>query len=328
MIHCSLQLGGFRYKYLLTLLVICFSLLSPILLSLVFRIRRFKTETVGCFYSNVVCNKLRSLLSPLLEHAHIDEKKQQTNWSPSLHTHTQHTHGFDQRKSANTHATMANTHIGSTFYAYIPVWRLKKKSRDDETNKKRRKQKQRNALSLLRSIQCHRQTAAVAAVSRTRNQTRNSFEWIQYWADNRMVMKECYSFLGNKRQRLERGSPRFSFQFVVSSFTRILGELLDFNFLRERLDASEFDGKTEDSVKYNSPRDCVRYSTAKQSHWVEWRVKIDLKLKKKMLCLWDRIFVNLWTIRKSLCDVRVYLWTIGSIFWIFVSVSFVLVIMR
>lgn len=115
-------------------------------------------------------------------------------------------------------------HIDS-IYAYIPVWRLK--SRDDETKTKTIKI---NALSLLRSIQCHRQAETAATVSRTPH-IRTREKWIQYWADNRMVMKKCYSFLAYKKSiRTLFASIIISFQFVVwfcQDFTQII-------FLRER----------------------------------------------------------------------------------------------
>lgn len=107
---------------------------------------------------------------------YLDKKKQPTSWSPSASTHT-HTPAVRPEKIEYTCGD-STPHIDS-IYAYIPVWRLK--SRDDETKTKTLKQKI-NALSLLRSIQCHRQAATAATVSRTPHiRTRTKVNSVLSW---------------------------------------------------------------------------------------------------------------------------------------------------
>lgn len=210
----------------------------------------------------------------------VFKRRKQTNWSRSSRTHM-YTRD-DQRKSLNTCGVDGGSTHWQKINAYIPVWRLK--SRDDETKNATKTETTKHAK--LAQVHPVPQTCSSSnsssrgsiAHSRTRK------KWFQYWADNRMVMKKCYSFLGYKTTARTLFATIFiSIQFVVwfcADFTQLI-------FLRGRqwVNLMNIIDK-ENDLKWNtiSRRDQIIFPTRERHFYrfthFEWWIYCAIRLKE------------------------------------------------
>lgn len=136
------------------------------------------------------------------------------------------------------------------------------------------------------------------AHSRTRK------KWFQYWADNRMVMKNCYSSLGYKTTARTLFATIFiSIQFVVwfcADFTQLI-------FLRGRqwVNLMNIIDKKKKDSKWNtiSRRNQIIFPTRERHFYrfTNFRVVNLLcdSIKRNLRCLWDsiRILSNIFRLR-------------------------------